>query len=228
MDQSDNTIWQRRVQVGAERLSGWVDRFRQAHGRTEWQVEPEEVLLSSADGARARLVNLWEPMPAQASPGEAIRHLTRDRRLGIILGRKASHAVGIAQGPTLVTSKVDTSYVQGRTKAGGWSQQRYARRRGNQGDKAVEDTVERCLTRLLPEVDQLEAVVTGGDAGFIEAVLADRRLGPLAALRTRHPVIPVPDPRLTVLEDSIALFRATPVDLNEQALFQPGRPSARG
>ena len=223
MDQpeDDAPSWVKRVSVGPDRLNGWIDRFRQTHGTTTWTVRPDEVLLSAADGAHARLVNPWSPMDPQASPGAAIAHLTRDRRVGIILGRKGAHAVGIAAGTEVVTSKVDTSYVQGKTKAGGWSQQRYARRRGNQADKAIDDTIERCLTRLLPEVDTLEAVVCGGDASFIGAVLADPRLARLAALRSGHPVLPVPDPRLVVLKDAVVALRAVVIDLDEAAVFDP-------
>lgn len=222
MDDSSASPWTRRVSVAPERLTGWTDRFRQGHGPTTWTVTDQEVVLAAADGAHARLLNLWEPFAPDSSPGAALRHLARDRRVGIILGRKGAHAVGIAEGPDLVVSKVDTSYVQGRTKAGGWSQQRYARRRSNQADKAVEDTVERCLTRLLPEADALDAVVCGGDASFIRAVLDDPRLERLAALRSRHPVLQVPDPRLDVLKQAVPALRAVPVDLDEAAVTGRG------
>lgn len=210
--------WVRRVSVDPGRLSGWIDRFRQGHGVTTWTPAADQVLLSAADGAHARLVNYWEPIDEQASPGAVIAHLTRDRRVALLLGRKGAHAVGIAQGPDLVVSKVDTSYVQGRTKAGGWSQQRYARRRGNQTDKAIDDTIERCLTRLLPELATLEAVVCGGDSTFVDAVLADPRLRGLAALRSAHPTLPVPDPRLEVLKDAVAAARAISIDLDAAAI----------
>lgn len=211
-------MWVKRLQVSPERISGWVDRFRQSHGATTWDVSPGEALLSAADGAHARLLNPWQPLSPEDSPGAVLRHLTRDRRIGLLLGRKGAHAVGVAEGPALVASKVDTSYVQGRTKAGGWSQQRYARRRGNQADKAVADTVERCLTRLLPEIATLEGLVCGGDAAFVSAVLDDPRLAGLVALRTGHPVLQVPDPRLEVLKDSVAMARAITIDLDEQAI----------
>lgn len=211
-------IWAKRVSVGPERLSGWIDRFRQGHGATTWTTSADQVLLTAADGAHARLLNYWEPLEADASPGAAVRHFTRDRRFGLVLGRKGSHAVGIAEGAQLVVSKVDTSYVQGKTKAGGWSQQRYARRRGNQTDKAIADTVERCLTRLVPEVATLDAVVCGGDSTFVGAVLEDPRLRGLAALRSGHPTLPVPDPRLEVLKDAVIAALAITIDLDEAAI----------
>lgn len=209
--------WTRQVMVDPERLTGWTDRFRQAHGRVDWTITADAAMLGAADGAHARLVNLWEPLPEEASPGEVLRHLVRDRVVGIILGRKAAHAVGIAVGSHLEASKVDRTYVQGRTKAGGWSQQRYARRRGNQTDKAVEETIERCVERLLPRADELDGVVCGGDKAFLAAVLADSRLSPLAARRTRHPVLAVVDPREAVLKDAIQMLRAVPIDLDDAA-----------
>lgn len=216
--------WTKRVTVSPERLSGWIDRFRQSHGVTTWTARPDQVLLAAADGAHARLLNYWGPLDEQASPGDVVRHLTRDRRIALILGRKGAHAVGVAQGPDLVISKVDRTYVQGKTKAGGWSQQRYARRRGNQTDKAIDDTIERCLVRLMPEVSTLESLVCGGDSTFIRAVLDDTRLRTLAALRTARPMLPVPDPRLEVLKDAVAAARAVSIDLDEAAIKgQAGR-----
>ena len=185
---------------------------------TSWTPGADQVLLTAADGAHARLLNYWEPIDEQASPGDVIAHLTRDRRVALVLGRKGAHAVGIADGPGLVVSKVDTSYVQGKTKAGGWSQQRYARRRGNQTDTAIDDTIDRCLTRLVPELATLDAVVCGGDSTFVDAVLSDSRLRDLAALRSAHPTLPVPDPRLEVLKDAVAAARAITIDLDAAAI----------
>ena len=207
----------RRVLVAPERLGGWLDRFRQSHGRTEFTITSGSLLARAEDGAEATLLNQWDPTPDGASPGAFLRHLARERRVGLVLGRKGAHAVGIARGGELEASKVDRTYVQGRTKAGGWSQQRYARRRGNQTAHAVEETIERAVERLLPEAPTLDAVVCGGDASFIAAVLADRRLAPLVARRSRHPVLPVPDPRQEVLREFVATVRAVPIDLNAQA-----------
>lgn len=224
MHPTEHPRWTKRVTVAPERLTGWLNRFRASHGATTWQVTDRDATLSAADGAHARLVNQWEPLAdgtgisgEELTPGALIRHLECPRRVGIILGRKGAHAVGIAAGTELAASKVDRTYVQGRTKAGGWSQQRYARRRGNQHALAVDETIERCLERLLPEVDTLDGLVCGGDAAFITQVLEDRRLAPLVALRTAHPVLPVPDPRQEVLREFIATMRAVPIDLDEAA-----------
>ncbi|RQW85859.1 acVLRF1 family peptidyl-tRNA hydrolase, partial [Micromonospora globispora] len=129
------------------------------------------------------------------------------RRLGLLLARKGAVAVGIAAGEKLVVSKVDTRYVQGRTAAGGWSQQRFARRRENQAKAALADAVELAVRLLLPEAATLAALVCGGDRRAVDTVLAERRLAPLAALRAER-LLDVPEPRHAVLVGAIAAARA--------------------
>src|SRR5262249_18275986 len=72
-------------------------------------------------------------------------------------------AVGIATGPALEMSKVNSRYVQGRPAAGGWSQQRFARRRENQAKAAAGQAAAIVARLLLPAVSGLATVVTGGD-----------------------------------------------------------------
>ena len=66
----------------------------------------------------------------------------RPRTVGAVIARRGAFAVGVFDGHRLLRSKVDTTYVQGRTAAGGWSQQRYARRRSNQANKAVKSAAD--------------------------------------------------------------------------------------
>jgi hypothetical protein len=129
------------------------------------------------------------------------------RRLGLLLARKGAVAVGIADGERLIVSKVDSRYVQGRTAAGGWSQQRFARRRDNQARAAMADAGELAVRLLLPEAGTLAALVAGGDRRAVDGILADRRLAPLAALRADR-LLDVPEPRHVVLVDAIAAARA--------------------
>ena len=48
-----------------------------------------------------------------------------------------------------IASKVGSGYVQGRTKAGGWSQQRFARRRANQAHALWNDAADVAARILL-------------------------------------------------------------------------------
>ncbi len=99
-------------------------------------------------------------------------------------------------GETVVESKTGQRHVQGRTKAGGQSQQRFARRRDNQARVAYEAAAEHAA-RILGGVPLL---VTGGDHAAVEAVLADRRLAGLVVV---PPFLAVPDPRRSVLDQAI-------------------------
>ena len=85
--------------------------------------------------------------------------------------------------------------IRDSTKAGGQSQQRFARRRDNQARQAYEAAAGHAV-RLLAGTPVL---VTGGDHGAVEAVLADARLGSRVVGRW----LPVPDPRRRVLEAAV-------------------------
>ncbi|HKS99969.1 MAG TPA: acVLRF1 family peptidyl-tRNA hydrolase, partial [Rugosimonospora sp.] len=112
----------------------------------------------------------------------------------------------------LVASKVDSRYVQGRTAAGGWSQQRFARRRDNQSRAAAKDGADIVAHVLLPATRELAAVVTGGDRRAVDAVLADPRLAPVEALRAER-FLEVPEPRLAVLRAAVPQARAVRIRL---------------
>lgn len=205
----------RQVSVSAARLARWLDGFVDRHGPTTATADSTEVRLVAADGARAWLAVPFPPLAAgPADPRVAlVEHVTRSRTIGVLLVRQRAHAVGLFVGDELVASKVDSSYVQGTTRAGGWSQQRYARRRANQAQASFADAADTCARVLLPRVAELDALICGGDRTAIEAVLADRRLAPLAALR-QPPFLTGPDPRLRVLQATPEQFRAVQVTLD--------------
>ncbi|GAB3862896.1 hypothetical protein GCM10029963_70170 [Micromonospora andamanensis] len=122
--------------------------------------------------------------------------------------------MGIAEGTQLSVHKVDTRYVQGRTAAGGWSQQRFARRRDNQTKAALADAADLAVRLLLPEADRLDALVAGGDRRAVDTVLADRRLAPLAARRADR-LLDVPEPRYAVLVAALAAARSVRILVRE-------------
>ena len=116
---------------------------------------------------------------------------------GVLLVRKGGFAVARLAHDRVVASKVGQRHVQGRTKAGGQSQQRFARRRDNQARQAYEAAADHAARVL----DQVPLVVVGGDRGAVDAVLADTRLRGLAVL---GPWLAVPDPRRAVLDQAVA------------------------
>jgi hypothetical protein len=193
------------VEVAPERLPRWLENFATRHGP---YVE-DGLTLTAADGAVAQFES---PPGAPGVPGmaELLTCAVASRRLGLLLARKGAVAVGIADGPELVVSKVDRHYVQGRTAAGGWSQQRFARRRDNQAKAATADGASIAGRILLPEVGTLSALVTGGDRTAVDAILSAREMAPLAALRSAR-FLDVPEPRHAVLVAAIAGARAVQV-----------------
>ena len=190
------------VDVDPERLPRWLENFAARHG--PWTAAG--LLLTAEDGATAEL-SPPPGVPAVADLDELRQAARQPRRIGLLLARKGAVAVGVALGTELVVSKVDTHYVQGRTAAGGWSQQRFARRRDNQAKAATADGAGIAARLLLPEVRALSALVTGGDRTAVDAILAASALQPLVALRSDR-FLDVPEPRRTVLEDAVARARA--------------------
>jgi len=205
----------RQVSVPAARLARWLDGFAERHGETCAEADEHEVRLTGSDGARAALTVPFPPL--LEGTGDArerlLAHVSRPRTVGVLLVRRRAHAVGVFDGDELVASKVDTSYVQATTKAGGWSQQRYARRRANQAAAAFADAADAASRILLPHLTRLDALVCGGDRAAIDAVLADPRLRALAELRS-EPWLAVPDPRLRILRAMPAQFRAVRIRLD--------------
>lgn len=176
-----------------------------------------DVQLMSPDGARALIGVPFPPLQQERDVVcSLIDHVLRERRVAAVLVRKGGFAVGVFEGPRLVASKVGSSYVQGRTKAGGWSQQRYARRRNNQSKQAYAQAADEAARLLAPQASRLAAVVAGGDQSAIAAVFSDQRLSELADLLSPK-IYPVPDPRLRVLQAFCEQFLTVEIQLNELA-----------
>jgi hypothetical protein len=194
----------REVRVGAERLAKWLAGFAERHGETDRADRGDVVELIGADGARA-----WIDVPFPPLTGDLLDHVLRERRVGVLLVRRGGFAVGVFDGTRLVASKVDSSYVQGTTKAGGWSQQRFARRRANQASAAFAEAAD-AAARVLGDAE-LDAFVAGGDRDAVRTVLADRRL---AHLELTGPWLAVKDPKRKLLEQMPEQFRAVRIRLD--------------
>jgi hypothetical protein len=203
--------------VDPERLGRWLDGVADRHGPfADVRLDGDAVRLTCADTTE---VTLRAPFPWESGPALLTSFTTaarRAHRAGVLLVRRGRWAVGVFDGAGLVVSKVDARLVQGRTAAGGWSQQRFARRRGHQTDAVVTATTDTAARVLLPHAAGLEALFTGGDRGLVDEVLADPRLRPLAALR-RDPPLEVGDPTKAVLLTTPRQFRAVDVHIVEPA-----------
>ncbi|HEX5967186.1 MAG TPA: Vms1/Ankzf1 family peptidyl-tRNA hydrolase, partial [Intrasporangium sp.] len=113
--------------------------------------------------------------------------------------------------------------------AGGWSQQRFARRRGKQADELV-DAVVRHTRRILlggdesprQDADGLpHGLVVGGDRTLAREVLEAPALRALRGLPMRE-LYDLPDPKRDVLETALRRGRAYQVTLTEPD--DPGSP----
>jgi hypothetical protein len=184
------------VSVPAERLVRWAANFEARHGATVCAVDGGGLRGTAADGSTftARL-----PFDAEydgpAEPASFAQAVVAPAEWGILLVRKGGFAVARLCGMELAEHKIGQRHVQGRTKAGGQSQQRFARRRGNQARQAFEAAAEHAARILRPG-----PVVTGGDRAAVDEVLADPRLSGLVVLAAW---LSVPDPKRAVLDQAV-------------------------
>ncbi|WP_205856142.1 acVLRF1 family peptidyl-tRNA hydrolase [Phytoactinopolyspora endophytica] len=206
----------KRITVQPERLERWLAGFADRHGPIEYQARPDTVAVQAADGAEALCEVPFGPLVVDddAPFGGLPAHARRDRRVGVLLVRKGGYASGVFDGRELVASKVGSRHVQGRTAAGGQSQQRFARRREKQAREAFQAAADVAARVILPHAGTLDAVIGGGDRGAVSQVLADTRMAPLRELvMPQH--LTVPDPKLNVLRQTPETFRAVQITLTE-------------
>jgi hypothetical protein len=191
------------VTVAPERLAGWLDGFSARHGAVECTAGADLVTVRAADGALAACEVPFPPLVAGRAPwGGLVEHALVPRTLGVLLVRLGGHAAGVfAGGAPALAARTGSRPVHGRAAAGGWSQHRFARRREGQARTALQAAADTAAEVLLPSIDGLDAVVTGGDRRALETVLADPRLAPLRPLLAAR-VLEVPDPRRRVLEEA--------------------------
>jgi hypothetical protein len=193
----------RRLEVGPERISRWLDGFAERHDGAHLTEEDAVVRAEAADGSVAVCTSF---------PHDPV---------GVVLVRRGGYAVGLAHEGRLTAHKCGTRYVQSRTAAGGWSQQRFARRRGNQADELARAVSEHAV-RLLPAAAGVAGLVVGGDRALVREVLADPRLAHLDNLPRRE-LYDLPDPKLAVLQEAVRRGLAVRVELDE-----PDTPDAPG
>jgi Actinobacteria/chloroflexi VLRF1 release factor len=202
-----------RYEVPPERLGRWLERWAAVHEPVErTELRPGRVTYVGAGGA-VDCDPPFPPLPVTGvregfDPAPLLDHAARDRVVGVLLVRLGGHAAGVFSGRRLVASKVGQRQVHGRHRAGGSSQQRFARRREGQARVALEAAADVAARVLLEHRRDLEAVVLGGDRRALAEVLEDPRLRPLRPLVAER-VLDVPDPRLAVLRRTPDMFRAT-------------------
>ena len=177
--------------------------FGERHGAAELAVAAGELSGVAADGSTFRATLPFErTYDGPAETGAFAAQLIAPDHWGVLLVRKGGFAVARMAGERFAESKVGQRHVQGRTKAGGQSQQRFARRRDNQARQAYEAAADHAARILAADaVGTPLLTVTGGDHAAVEEVLADHRL---RHLKVVGPLLDVPDPKRGVLEQAVA------------------------
>ncbi len=234
----------RTVFVPPARVERWVAGFGERHPGVRTTVHADRVELECPDGSTAILYPAFDPLtdlidqgakapdlpgstgsqsvaarPAgEPTPAQAAAALVANAHsvpvLRALLIRRGGYACAVLTRDTVTASKVGSRYVQGRTAAGGWSQQRFARRRDGQVHGLVGTTTEVAVRVLLSGIGD-DALITGGDRALIDRVLADPRLRPLSRLR-RGLHLEIGDPKFDLVKELPERGRAIRIALDER------------
>ena len=251
------------VDVSGARFPGWIASFAVRHGvpaPAGPDGEPEKslnvtcdhhfVTFTAPDGAVAECHPPFPESlgwPADGGTGPAALtaaiagHAAAPRAVGVLLVRLGGYAAGVFTGypPALADAKVGSRPVHGRSAAGGWSQQRFARRRENQVAEALDaaagaavlvfgrwrsgaaapapatsKAAQAATANAAERPRRLDAVVLGGDKRAVAGLREDPRLAPYLAIATER-FLTMPDPRRAVLEAAPKGFLAVKIRLTE-------------
>lgn len=196
-------------------MAGWVERYEARHPDTGWTIAPTLVTARSADGSTVSFDVPVAPLADLTMPG-LVGHLARSWSIGILLVRRGGFAIARLAGDTVVESKVGQRHVQGRSKAGGWSQQRFARRRDNQARSAFDAAAGYVEAMLVPYARSMDLVAVGGDRSAADAVLGAPELAALGAVPQQW-LGGLPDPRRSVLDRAVHEVRSLRVEIVDTA-----------
>jgi hypothetical protein len=229
----------RTVYVAAARLERWVTGFGERHPGMRTTVHVDRVEFDAPDGSTAILYPAFDPLidpaagvpdlpglrgipvlpPDEPTPAQVAAALVANAHsvqvLRALMIRRGGYACAVLTGDKVTASKVGSRYVQGRTAAGGWSQQRFARRRAGQVHGLVGTATDVAVRVLLPGIGD-DALITGGDRALIDRVLADPRLHPLSRLR-RGLHLEIGDPKFDLVKELPERGRAIRIALDEHS-----------
>jgi hypothetical protein len=216
----------RTVLVPADRVARWFDNFADRHGAAVLDLVGGRLRARAEDGSvAAAALPLGRAYDGPADVAAFTAAVREPLHWGVLLVRKGGFAVATCDGSSVTTSKVGQRHVQGRTKAGGQSQQRFARRRDNQARQAYEAAAEHAHRVLVRENHApVVALVCGGDRPAVDQVLADPRLQRLAERRV-GPWLAVPDPRRSVLDQAVRDALSAAVEVTDPASHPNPGPS---
>ncbi len=130
--------------------------------------------------------------------------LEKDLIIALVLVRLGSYAIGVSRGETLLTSKVGTGLVHGRHRQGGSSAHRFERHRDKQIEYFLTRVCQHAREQIEPYVKSLDYIVYGGARTTI--LLLQKQCPLLGKLETPTlpPLLDIPEPRQSVLENAIS------------------------
>lgn len=183
------------------RLERWTANFLQRHGATASNVVDGALVGFAQDGSsfEARLP-FGRTYAGEATTEAFLSETEPPAEWGVLLVRKGGFAVARIEGERIVSSKVGQRHVLGRSKAGGWSQQRFARRRDQQARIAYEAAAHHAEIII----GGVKTIVVGGDRTAIEAVLEITKMGS----RVVATMPDVREPRRGVFEEAVVDARS--------------------
>lgn len=207
---------ERTLEVPGERVTGWVERFLDAHGSATAVPTPGGFDLSAEDGSWAAL-ELWfrperPPVPDGTGVWRAAWALGSAARSAppmlAVAVRRGGWALGVVADGEERAGKAGRAYVQSRTSKGGSSQGRFQRRRANQADGLVDDVVDR-LRMVAGDRDVMAGVATVVTAG--DRLLTRQALDRAGVTMPEVGPLPVGDPRRLTLADIASRVRGVRV-----------------
>ena len=218
--------------VPTARVPGWLVRFAERHGGPPECVACDggRVVLRASDGAQALWSSVGLDLAGGAAPGERVdpaevtHRATAARAAAVLLLRRGGAVAAVVRvdesGARVLGSRVRTAYVQSRTAAGGWSQQRYARRRAGQSAGLVHDAASEAGRVWSPHLASLARpgalLCTAGDRGLLDQALAGLPAVVAAAADLPRQVLELRgDPRRRVLEDLAPAVGALRVEVSD-------------
>ena len=198
------------MRVPAARLQRWLQGFSDRHGGAEASLQAGRLRLMGADGGTAEVTPAFAVRDVAGVEAfvTAVRSVPRT---GVILIRRGGFAAAVVEGSAIIASAVGKRHVQGRTAAGGWSQQRFARRRDKQVHGLVDAAADYATRILLPALP-VEYLATGGDRALVDDALSDPRLSSVRDV-PRGPHLDVPDPRRDVVDSLPERLSTLRIDL---------------
>lgn len=198
----------REVVVPPERLQRWFVGFVERNGEVvQTTSDGSSSTVTTVRGGRAVLPD--RAVDAQTLP-ELISELLGPGHAVVVLVRRGGFSVARAAyagaGHDVLASKTGTRYVQGRTAAGGQSQQRFARRRANQATALAAAAAAAARTALGDDPAPVNLLVTGGDLPLLQDVLTSDPLQRVSAARTVH--VQVGEPRRRTIDEALVAARS--------------------